>query len=325
MASASPAHAINLEHFRYSASRAEREPSTTLARMGARLALEASAARLVGRLSRAAGRGGGTTLPGKLVWKLDPAAVDALAARLDQGVALVSGTNGKTTTTAMASSILAPTRTLAWNNSGANLASGVTSTLLNADGADLGLLEVDEFVLPEVMRRTHPRVVCLGNLFRDQLDRYGELEHIAERWRAAVAGLDPGATLVANADDPLVAALADGRGSTLLFGVDDPRRARIGLQHASDSKYCIRCGHPYRYDAAYVGHLGAYHCEACGHARPPLDVVARELDSQGLEGIAFSLSTPAGDARVELALPGLYNVYNALAATALCLGLDVPL
>jgi UDP-N-acetylmuramyl tripeptide synthase len=293
--------------------------------MGARLALEASAARLVGRLSRAAGRGGGTTLPGKLVWKLDPAAVDALAARLHEGVVLLSGTNGKTTTTAMASSILAPTRTLAWNNSGANLASGITSTLLSADGADLGLLEVDEFALPEMMRRTHPRVVCLGNLFRDQLDRYGELEHIAERWRDAVAGLAPEATLVANADDPLVAALAEGRRSTLLFGVDDPRRARNGLQHASDSKYCIRCGHPYRYDAAYVGHLGAYRCEACGHARPPLDVAAREIEPDGLDGVSFELHAPDGSLRVRLALPGLYNVYNALAAASLALSLGVTL
>jgi UDP-N-acetylmuramyl tripeptide synthase len=293
--------------------------------MGARLALEASAARLVGRLSRAAGRGGGTTLPGKLVWKLDPAAVDALAARLHEGVVLLSGTNGKTTTTAMASSILAPTRTLAWNNSGANLASGITSTLLSADGADLGLLEVDEFALPEMMRRTHPRVVCLGNLFRDQLDRYGELEHIAERWRDAVAGLAPEATLVANADDPLVAALAEGRRSTLLFGVDDPRRARNGLQHASDSKYCIRCGHPYRYDAAYVGHLGAYRCEACGHARPPLDVAAREIEPDGLDGVSFELHARDGSLRVRLALPGLYNVYNALAAASLALSLGVTL
>ena len=293
--------------------------------MGARLALEASAARLVGRLSRAAGRGGGTTLPGKLVWKLDPAAVDALAARLDQGVALVSGTNGKTTTTAMASSILAPTRTLAWNNSGANLASGIASTLLDADGADLGLLEVDEFALPELMRRTHPRVVCLGNLFRDQLDRYGELEHIAERWRDAVAGLAPEATLVANADDPLVAGLAEGRESRLLFGVDDPRRARNGLQHASDSKYCIRCGHPYRYDAAYVGHLGAYRCEACGHGRPPLDVAAREIEPDGLDGVSFELHASDGSLRVRLAVPGLYNVYNALAAASLGLSLGVAL
>lgn len=293
--------------------------------MNARLALEASAARLVGRLSRAAGRGGGTTLPGKLVWKLDPGALDALAARLPQGVALVSATNGKTTTTAMASSILSGSRRLAWNHSGANLASGITSTLLAADGAELGLLEVDEFVLPEVMRRTSPRVVCLGNLFRDQLDRYGELEHVAERWREAVAALASGATLVANADDPPVAALAEGRERTLLFGVDDPRRARGGLQHAADSKYCVGCGHPYVYDAAYVGHLGDYRCEACGHARPALDLAAAEIEPQGLDGVSFTLHAPHGSARVRLAVPGLYNVYNALAAASLSLALGATL
>jgi UDP-N-acetylmuramyl tripeptide synthase len=293
--------------------------------MSARLALETSAARLVGRLSRATGRGGGTTLPGKLVWKLDPAALDALAARLPAGVVLVSATNGKTTTTAMASSILSPVRRLAWNRSGANLASGVTSTLLAARDPELGLLEVDEFALPEVMRRTQPTVVCLGNLFRDQLDRYGELEHIAERWRAAVAQLPSETTLMVGADDPLVASLAEGRGRTLRFGVDDPAHARPSLQHASDSKYCVRCGAPYAYDAAYVGHLGAYRCDACGHARPPLDVAARAIESHGLDGVSFSLATPAGEASVRLGLPGLYNVYNALAAASLALALGTGL
>jgi len=289
--------------------------------MSARLALETSAARLVGRLSRAAGRGGGTTLPGKLVWKLDPGALDALARRLPQGAALVSATNGKTTTTAMAASILSPTRRLAWNHSGANLASGVASALLAARDAELGLLEVDEFALPEIMRRTAPRVVCLANLFRDQLDRYGELEHIAERWRAAVAELPSQATLVANADDPLVAGLTADRGHVLLFGLDDPGRARAGLQHASDSKYCLRCGEPYRYDAAYVGHLGDYRCERCGHARPPLDVAARDITPDGLDGVSFRLDTPVGSERVRLAVPGLYNVYNALAAASLAIAL----
>jgi UDP-N-acetylmuramyl tripeptide synthase len=287
--------------------------------MNARLALETSAARLVGRLSRAAGRGGGTTLPGKLVWKLDPGALDALAHRLSDGVGLVSATNGKTTTTAMAASILSPTRRLAWNHSGANLASGVASALLVAREAELGLLEVDEFALPEIMRRTAPRAVCLGNLFRDQLDRYGELEHIAERWRAAVAALPSAATVVANADDPLVAALAVGRERALLFGLDDPTRARGGLQHASDSKYCLRCGAPYLYDAAYVGHLGDCRCEGCGHARPPLDVAARDITPDGLDGVSFRLETPVGRERVRLAVPGLYNVYNALAAASLAI------
>ena len=293
--------------------------------MGARLALETSAARLVGRLSRAAGRGGGTTLPGKLVWKLDRGALDALAGRLTAGIVLVSATNGKTTTTAMASSILSPAHRLAWNHSGANLASGITSTLLSTDDAELGLLEVDEFALPEIMRRTRPRVVSLGNLFRDQLDRYGELEHVAERWRDAVSGLAQGATIVANADDPLVADLAAGRENVVHFGVDDPTHSRRVLQHASDSKYCVRCGHPYGYDAVYVGHLGAYRCPACGHARPPLDVAARHIEARGLDGVSFSLETPAGSARVELALPGLYNVYNALAAASLAHALGVEL
>ena len=202
---------------------------------------------------------------------------------------------------------------------------GVTSTLLAADGAELGLLEVDEFALPEMIRRTRPRAVCLGNLFRDQLDRYGELEHIAERWRDAVAELPPETTLVANADDPLVGTLPEGRERVILFGVDDPRRARPVLQHASDSKYCIRCGHPYRYDAAYVAHLGAYRCEMCGHARPVLDVAAREIEPDGLDGVSFVLHAPSGSARVRLAVPGLYNVYNALAAASLALSLGIAL
>jgi lipid II isoglutaminyl synthase (glutamine-hydrolysing) len=300
-------------------------PSSTLARMGARLALETSAARLVGRLSRAAGRGGGTTLPGKLVWKLDRGALDALAGRLAHGAALISATNGKTTTAAMASSILAPTHRLAWNRSGANLASGVTSTLLASQNAELGLLEVDEFALPEIIRRAKPRVVALGNLFRDQLDRYGELEHIAERWRDAVAGLGSATTVVVNADDPLVASLAHEHEPVLRFGVDDPLRARAALPHASDSKYCVRCGHPYAFDAVYIGHLGAYRCPACGHARPPLDVAARQIESDGLDGVSFLLDTPIGSARVRLAVPGLYNVYNGLAAASVALALDTQL
>jgi lipid II isoglutaminyl synthase (glutamine-hydrolysing) len=289
--------------------------------MSVRLSLECAAARVVGRLSRAAGKGGGTTLPGKLLWKLDPGAIDALAARLPHGVALVSATNGKTTTTAMAASILEAQHDLAWNSAGANLASGIASTLLAAPDAELALLEVDEAALPEILHRTKPRVVSLGNLFRDQLDRYGELEIVAERWRAAVAELSPTTALIVNADDPVVAELAADREHALRFGIDDPAHARTSLQHAADSKYCVRCGQPYTYAAAYVGHLGAYHCEACGHTRPPLDVAAHGIDLDGLDGSSFDLVTPGGTARVRLALPGLYNVYNALAAAAVAYAL----
>ena len=282
------------------------------------LAVEAAVVRAAGSLSRLAGRGGGTTLPGKLLWKLDPAAIDALAAQLPQGSVAVSATNGKTTTAAMIAEILRPHVRIAHNHSGANLVSGVASTLLRAGDAQLGLFEVDEGALPEVTRRIRPKALLLGNLFRDQLDRYGELELVAARWRDAVAAL-PHAQLVVNGDDPQVGSLARSGGR--VFGLSDPRVARPSLQHAADSKYCLRCGTPYVYAAAYVGHLGDYRCPACGHARPPLDVTAREIELRGLDGTSFTLAAAEGEMRIELRLPGLYNVYNALGAASLALSL----
>jgi UDP-N-acetylmuramyl tripeptide synthase len=290
-----------------------------------RLALELAAARAAGRLSRLAGRGGGTTLPGKLLATVDPGAVSALAARLPEGSAIVSATNGKTTTAAFVASILAPRVRLAHNRAGANLVSGVASALLSSRGAQLGLFEVDEGAFADVSHRIRPRAVCLGNLFRDQLDRYGELERIAERWRLAVSELPPEATLVVNADDPQVADLASERSGSVTFGLDDPSQARPSLQHAADSKYCLRCGTPYTYAAAYVGHLGDYRCPACGHGRPPLEVVARAVTLAGLEQAAFDLVTPEGTRRIVLGLPGLYNVYNALAAASLARALGASL
>ena len=274
-----------------------------------------------GGLSRLAGRGGGTTIPGKLLTIVDPDAIDRLAARLPQGAALVSATNGKTTMTAMVAEILRPRLRVAHNRSGANLLSGVASALLEARGCEFGLFEVDEAALPEAARRVRPRAVLLGNLFRDQLDRYGELEHLATRWREDIPA---GARVVANADDPVVGELGRQRGG-LLFGLDDPAHARPALQHAADSKYCVRCGTPYVYAAAYVGHLGDYRCPHCGHARPPLDVLGRALELIGLERAAFDLVTPVEARRVAPRLPGLYNVYNALGAAALALELGVPL
>jgi UDP-N-acetylmuramyl tripeptide synthase len=293
--------------------------------MSARLAVETLAARAASRLSRLAGAGGGTTLPGKLLWKLDPSAIDALARRLPHGAAVVSATNGKTTTTAMAAEILEARHELAWNRSGANLVSGVASTLLAHREAELGLLEVDEAALPEVMRRVRPRAVLLGNLFRDQLDRYGELEHVAERWRASTRDLPVGAALIVNGDDPQVGDLARGRAGAVAFGIDDPRHARPDLEHAADSRHCVVCGRPYEFAAAYVGHLGDYRCPACGHARPPLQVQGRQIELDGLRGASFDLVTPAGTTRVRLPVPGLYNVYNALGAAALAQELGASL
>jgi lipid II isoglutaminyl synthase (glutamine-hydrolysing) len=289
------------------------------------LSLEIAAARGVAALSRRLGAGGGTTIPGKLLAELDRGAIDRLAARLANGTAVVSATNGKTTTTAMAAEILRPRHRLAHNAAGANLVSGVASALLTAGDADLGLFEVDEAALPEVVRRLRPRAVCLGNLFRDQLDRYGELELVAERWRAAVATLPIEAQLAYNADDPQLAALSEARPGSVAFGLDDPRVARPSLQHAADSKYCVRCGTPYVYAAAYVGHLGDYRCPRGHHARPPLEVAARDISLHGLKRASFRLDTPEGSRLIELRLPGLYNVYNAVAAAALARALGTEL
>jgi UDP-N-acetylmuramyl tripeptide synthase len=140
-----------------------------------------------------------------------------------------------------------------------------------------------------------------------------------------VQALPAETALLVNGDDPVVAELARDRRSGVVFGVDDPSCARPSLQHAADSKYCVRCGTPYEYAAAYVGHLGDYRCPACGHARPPLDVVARKVRLHGLDAVAFQLQTSAGIREVRLRLPGLYNVYNALAAAALAGALGASL
>jgi UDP-N-acetylmuramyl tripeptide synthase len=167
--------------------------------------------------------------------------------------------------------------------------------------------------------------VLLANLFRDQLDRYGELETIADRWAAVVAGLPPDSRLVLNADDPLVADLGRERAGTLLFGVEDASVALPEMQHAADSKHCRRCGAAYRYEAIYLGHLGRYACPSCGRRRPEPSVSAHGIELHGTRAAAFTLRTDAGERRIRLPLPGLYNVYNALAAAALCLALGATL
>jgi UDP-N-acetylmuramyl tripeptide synthase len=288
-------------------------------------------ARAVGGLARAAGRGGGTSLPGKVLMRLDPQAIRSLAARLPQGSVAISATNGKTTTAAMVAAILRRGGTrLVHNRAGANMAGGIASTLLEAahgggiDG-ELGLFEIDEFWLPQLAGELEPRAVLLGNLFRDQLDRYGELETIAERWADVVAALPADTRLVLNADDPLVADLGRGRAQVVTFGVEDDAMALPQMQHAADSKHCRRCGHAYVYEAVYLGHLGRYACPSCGARRPDPVVVARDVRLHGTRDASFELAVGDARAPVALPLPGLYNVYNALGAAALCHALGVPL
>jgi lipid II isoglutaminyl synthase (glutamine-hydrolysing) len=287
-----------------------------------------AAARALGAASRASGRGGGTTLPGRVLLRMEPEAIARLGAGLDGGATLVSATNGKTTTAGMIAAILAADgRQPVHNRAGSNMTWGVATALLEQRGRE-GLFEVDEAWLPRVAEQLRPRLIVLGNLFRDQLDRYGEMEALADDWAATVAALDGSAGFALNADDPLIADLgrdADERPreGVLYFGVDDTAQALPELQHAFDAKHCRRCGHPYAYQRAFVGHLGHYSCPNCGARRPEPDVAATAIELRGMEGSTSTVRVPGGEIRLELPLPGLYNVYNALAAITAGLSLGV--
>jgi len=314
------------------------------------LAPKLALARAAGALSRLRG-GEATSVPGRVLLRLEPDAIGLLGVRLARGSVLISATNGKTTTAAMTASILAKEGTaVVHNRSGANMAGGIASTLLAAASGrgsiagEMGLFEVDEFWLDRVAGQLRPRAILLGNLFRDQLDRYGELETIADRWAGVVEAMSAGQTdgragadvradaggqrvvrLVLNADDPTVADLGRGREGVLYFGVEDDSLALSGMSHAADAKHCRNCGAPYRFEAVYLGHLGRYRCPACGQSRPTPVVRATDVRLEGVRAARFKLRTPAGEADVALGLPGLYNVYNAVAAAALAHALGVPL
>ncbi len=259
------------------------------------------AARAVGALSRRAGRGG-TSLPGKLLMRMEPGVIARLAERLPAGSAAISATNGKTTTAAMVSSIMERSGTrLVHNRAGANMAGGVATALLQASRrngmrGELGLFEIDEFWLGAVMGELRPRALLLANLFRDQLDRYGELETIADRWEAALDAA-PATRLVLNADDPLIADLGRDRDAVVYFGVEDDAVALPRMAHASDSKHCRRCGAPYAYDAVYLGHLGRYHCPNGDAQRPVPEFAATDVVLEGTRGARFTLNAPGRASR----------------------------
>lgn len=285
-------------------------------------------ARAAGSASRASGRGGGTTLPGRLLLRLAPDAIARLGAPLEGRVTLISATNGKTTTAGMVSALLAADgRRPVHNRAGSNMTWGIATALLEQDGEE-GLFEVDEAWLSQVVDQLDPGLIVLGNLFRDQLDRYGEIEKLADEWARTVAARTGRGRFALNADDPLVADLgrnADGRRreGVLYFGVEDASQALPELQHAFDAKHCRRCGQPYAYERAFVGHLGHYSCPSCGATRPEPEVAATAIELRGMSGSAVTVRTPAGELSVDLPLPGLYNVYNALAAIAAGLQLGV--
>src|SRR4051812_1968696 len=275
-------------------------------------------ARAARAASRRTGRGG-TTAPGRLLLRVQPDAIERLGRRLQDGAVCLSATNGKTTTASMLAEILERAgEHVVHNRAGSNMHWGIATALLDAGRApgELGLFEVDEAWLPKVARQLEPRALVLCNLFRDQLDRYGELELIADRWAELVAEREGQSAFVLNADDPLVADLGRERSHVTYFGVEDDSLALPELQHAADSKHCRNCGHAYEYEAIYLGHLGRYRCPNCGRERPQAQVAATRVKLLGMKGSEIELRTPSGPLQLRFPLPGLYNVYNAIAAAA---------
>ncbi len=280
--------------------------------------------------SRTSGRGGGTTLPGRALIRMAPDALSRFQARLAGGTTLISATNGKTTTAGMIAGILKTVgRIPVHNRAGSNMSWGVATALLDQDG-DEGLFEVDEAWLPKIAEALSPSRIILGNLFRDQLDRYGELETIASRWASMVADHAGQTSFILNADDPMIADLGRDesgarRSGITHFGIDDPSQALPEAAHARDVKNCRRCGHVYDYERAFIGHLGHYSCPNCGARRPDPEVSATRIELRGMAGSEVEVKTPQGSATIALPLPGLYNVYNALGALAVALESGISL
>lgn len=295
-----------------------------------RLTSAVAAGKLAGLASRQLRLGGGTALPGVVAGHLDADVLGKLTRGLPRGATVVTGTNGKTTTSRLLAAIL---REAGWNlvhnRAGANLASGLTTALLERSGlagpdADSALFEIDEAVLPQVRAAIQPRAIVVTNLFRDQLDRYGEVDYVASIWREALRQIPESTTVVLNADDPALAALGRGlRAPTLYYGIDLPGGAV--LDQFADSKNCPVCGAPLDYTAVRYAHLGTYRCPNGDFARPYADISVRGLNLHGVDASEVEVVGPFGARRWVVKMPGLYNVYNLLAAVAGGVALGIPI
>ena len=286
------------------------------------------AGKATGALSRISRLGGGTTLPGDVARAIDPDVLRKLSRDLKHGAIVITGTNGKTTTARLISWLAEGAGySMVSNRTGANLIFGATAAALERAGAngklkaDWGVFEIDEASLERAVDEIQPHVAIVLNLFRDQLDRYGELETIAKRIEVALKHLPVDSRAVLNADDPRVAEIGLGlERPPLWFGLEDPSVAMSELPHAADARTCPRCGASLQFDAVYVGHDGVYRCPNGDFARPAPDLAATHIDLNGFDSLGMGVS----GVRIELPLGGLYNCYNALAAFAAgeAIGLD---
>ncbi len=282
--------------------------------------------------SRLLGRGGGSALPGLVAEKLDANLGAKLAERISGGSIIVTGTNGKTTTAKMLGQVLSDAgEQLVANRAGSNLSRGVVSALIENVGWNgqfkqtLGLFEVDEAAMPVVSRMLQPRVIVVLNLFRDQLDRYGELDSTAALIGKGIAATE--AKLYLNADDPLVARLglyAHSSDAVSWFGVESMATNQLPSDATADSTLCQVCGRALKFSVTYYGHIGHYRCPNGHGVRPtPTAIINRaKLTPSGSQS-----QLQIGELKTDLTLhlPGAYNLYNALAAAAVASGLGIEI
>jgi len=297
-----------------------------------RAGLAVVAGRAAGAISRRLHLGGGTSVVGIVAQRIYPEIIEHMATQLEYGSVIVTGTNGKTTTSGFIAAILHDSGLRVWHNrEGSNLMRGVASLfviraqpngqLRRSGKRAISILEIDEATIPQIVKALEPRVAVFNNLFRDQLDRYGEVDSIISRWREAISQMPASTTLVLNADDPAIAALSTGfSGKVLYYGIDDPsldlQRQRGDSEHyqVSDTRTCPNCGHEYMYDLRFYSHIGHYHCTNCELQRPQPDIRAIQVHLDSFDRHRITIEHAAQQHELIVPLPGLYNVYNALAA-----------
>ncbi len=275
-----------------------------------RLSLAVGVAKIVASVVRSLKLGAASVLPGSISQRLHPRLLPLLFEQIKQGVILVVGTNGKTTTSLLLKTILENQGyTVTHNASGANLINGLIAALLaDADitgklDSDYAILEVDENILPLVLKDCEPQYILGLNLFRDQLDRYGEVDTIAQRWGNAIKPLPKNTKIILNADDPTLAYLGQNlTQQVLFFGLNEPELYLEAIPHAVDSIYCPSCGHLLDYQGVYLSHLGDYKCPSCGFAKSTTAINSQEWSQ---------------------ILIGVYNKYNTIAAGLLALEIGI--
>lgn len=290
----------------------------------ARLVASIGASRATLVALRRSGRGG-TAAPGLVALQIDPQVVSRIAGRLSEGSVVVAGTNGKTTTARLIADLIeASGRSVIHNRSGSNLARGVAATfaehasLSGRPDGQTAVIESDEAALPEILRLVKPRLVVLNNLFRDQLDRYGELNTVGIKWKAAFQELPATTRLIVDVDDPTLATITAGLvAPRTTFGLSVPEHRLSALPHAADAAVCRRCGADLTYRELYLGHLGDWVCASCGYERPSLDVIGHQLRMAGAESLTMTVTGGEQEIRdVTVRIPGVYNAYNVTAAVA---------